>query len=95
MRKINLIALTIVIVIIGYNVHRMQNKYGTYTLCPSRDSHNDYKINTILKFSIHNGMKLAATYILPHDIYSSFCVSREYIFASQKVSGTTIEKIKK
>lgn len=65
-----------------------------YTLCSSRDSHNDYKINTILKFSIHNDMKLAGTYILPHDIYSSFCVSREYIFASQKVSGTTIEKIK-
>ena len=35
------------------------------------------------------------SYILPHDIYSSFCVSIEYIFASQKVSGTTIEKIKK
>lgn len=29
MRKINLIALTIVLVIIGDNVHRMQNKYGT------------------------------------------------------------------
>ena len=39
-----------------------------YTFCSSRDSHNDYKRNTILKFSIHNDMKLAATYILPHDI---------------------------
>lgn len=65
-----------------------------YTLCSSRDSHNNYKINTLLKFSIYDNMKLTATYILPHDIYSSFCISGSYLFASQKVSGTTIEKIK-
>nr|MCY2675264.1 hypothetical protein [Bacteroides fragilis] len=39
-------------------------------------------------------MKHISTYILPHDIYSSFCVSDTYLFASQEVAGVTIEKIK-
>ena len=65
-----------------------------YLLCSSRDSQNNYKVNTILAFSINNEMKLISSYILPHDIYSSFCVSNTYLFAAQKGRGTTIEKFK-
>lgn len=46
-----------------------------YILCSSRDSQDNYKVNTILVFSINDDMKLISSYILPHDIYSSFCVS--------------------
>jgi len=38
-------------------------------------------------------MKLISSYILPHDIYSSFCVSDTYIFAATNITGATIEKI--
>lgn len=65
-----------------------------YLLCSSRDSQDGYRVNTILELSIENEMELVSTYILPHGIYSSFCVSGEYLFASREVDGTTIEKIK-
>ena len=65
-----------------------------YILCSSRSSSGDYRVNTILKLSINDEMKHISTYILPHDIYSSFCVSDTYLFASQEVAGVTIEKIK-
>ena len=65
-----------------------------YILCSSRSSSGDYRVNTILKLSINDEMKHISTYILPHDIYSSFCVSEPYLFASQQVAGVTIEKIK-
>ncbi len=65
-----------------------------YILCSSWDSQGDYKVNSILELSINDGMKHVSTYILPHDIYSSFCISDSYLFASQEGTGTTIEKIK-
>ncbi|WP_431422737.1 hypothetical protein [Bacteroides hominis] len=65
-----------------------------YILCSSRSSSGDYRVNTILKLSINDEMKHISTYILPHDIYSSFCVSEPYLFASQQVAEVTIEKIK-
>lgn len=64
-----------------------------YILCSLRDFHDDYKVNTILVFSVNDNMKLISSYILPHDIYSSFCVSDTYIFAATSVTGATIEKI--
>lgn len=64
-----------------------------YILCSLRDFYGDYKVNTILVFSINDNMKLISSYILPHDIYSSFCVSDTYIFAATNITGATIEKI--
>lgn len=65
-----------------------------YLLCSSQNPLDGYRVNTILELSINEGMEHVSTYILPHDIYSSFCVSDTYIFASQEVTGVTIEKIK-
>lgn len=65
-----------------------------YILCSSSTQKNDYKVNTILELSIKNEMKLVSTYILPHDIYSSFCISDKYIYASQEGRKVAIEKIK-
>lgn len=62
-----------------------------YLLCASNTSQKGFCNNTILKLSIDDEMKHVSTYILPHDIYSSFCVSGAYLFASQKA---VIEKIK-
>lgn len=65
-----------------------------YLLCSSRTDQNEYKVNTILDLSVDEDMKLVSTYMLPHDIYSSFCVSDTYLFAAQEVDETTIEKFK-
>lgn len=65
-----------------------------FLLCSSRTSTDDYRVNTILKLSINDEMKHISTYILPHDIYSSFCVSDTYLFASQEGVEVVIEKMK-
>lgn len=65
-----------------------------YLLCSSWTALGDYRVNTILKLSVNDDMRHVATYILPHDIYSSFCVSGTYLFASQEATGTAIEKMK-
>lgn len=65
-----------------------------FLLCSSRTSTDDYRVNTILKLSINDEMEHISTYILPHDIYSSFCVSDTYLFASQEGVEVVIEKMK-
>lgn len=65
-----------------------------YLLCSSWTSQDNYRVNTILELSINEEMKHVSTYILPHNIYSSFCVSDTYLFASCEANITTIEKIK-
>lgn len=65
-----------------------------YLLCCSSGNNQAYKANTIIELSIDNNMEHTCTYILPHEVYSSFCVSDSYLFAAQSARSTAIEKIK-
>lgn len=64
-----------------------------YLLCSSRSTSEGYKVNTVLKLSINDEMTIHSTYILPHDYYSTFCISDSHIFAAQTGRICTIEKI--
>lgn len=64
-----------------------------YLLCSSGAASKDYHVNTILKLSINENMKLMSTYILPHAHYSSFCVSGSSIFAAQTTRNCSIDKM--
>lgn len=64
-----------------------------YLLCSSRPTSQEYKVNTVLKLSINSGMTLQSIYTLPHDYYSTFCISDSHIFAAQTGRNCSIEKI--
>lgn len=64
-----------------------------YLLCSSRNSGKDYKVKTILRIDLRDEMKAACSYILPHDIYSSFCISDSFIYAFRDDEVCEIEKI--
>ncbi|WP_300549239.1 hypothetical protein [uncultured Bacteroides sp.] len=64
-----------------------------YLLCSSGISDEDYRVNTILKLSVDNEMEHIATYVLPHEFYSSFCLSDTFLYVAQEVRGATIERI--
>jgi hypothetical protein len=53
----------------------------------------DYKTKQIIKISLNSQMEVVAIYTLPGDIYNSFCVSSNYIFAFNRKEAT-IDRIR-
>jgi len=52
-----------------------------------------FKANQLLKINIYPEMKVTSIYSLPGSYYDSFCVSKNHIFAFNRIEGT-IERIK-
>lgn len=61
-----------------------------YLLCAELGM--DYKVNKLIKISL-SPMRITDLYILPGNMYESFCVSSHYIFAFDSEKGT-IDRIK-
>jgi hypothetical protein len=71
----------------------LKNGY-IYLLYSSRNKQGgDYKVKTIIRLS--TGEKFDyEIYLLPHNFYSSICVSDTHLFAARDVDDATIEKIR-
>jgi hypothetical protein len=53
----------------------------------------DYSVNHLIKITLYPQMEVTAVYRLPGTVYTSFCVSPDYIFAFDRFRGT-IDRIK-
>lgn len=71
----------------------MQNDF-LYLLCSSSGKQKkNYTVKTVLKIKVKGGMNAVCTYVLPHDFYSSFCVSDSFLYAMRDVTSCEIEKM--